>query len=138
VTATRDPILDALPTRWSTEPLPFDLEPVDCKGSTPLSRNDCAIARALWRSDPKIDAVSVTLTVAYVHRKGDTHKEHYLLPVSLQKVVATNDGEGLPETGYYELKPSAKRMAAKPPGRKGGRKGGAGRVAVRHISTRQR
>lgn len=138
MTATRDPILDALPTRYSTAPLPVDLAGPDCDGATPLSRTDCALARALRRADPTVDAVSVTMTVAYVHRRGDTHKEHYLLPVSLQKVVAVNDGHGAPELGQYELKPSARRMAAKPKGRQAGRKGGAGRVPVRHISTRQR
>jgi hypothetical protein len=138
VTRLTDDLLNAMPTRYSTEPLRFELRPTHCRRGKPGAKFDCAIALGLVAADPTITGAAVTLTVAYVLRKGDDHKTHYFLPESLRRVVAVNDGRGEPETGWYELKPSAKAIAAKQTGRKGGTKKGAGKVGFRHISIRQR
>jgi hypothetical protein len=138
MTRLTNEILDSMPTRYSTEPLRFELRPTHCRRGKPGDKFDCAVALGLRAADPAITGAAVKLTVAYVLREGDDHKTHYFLPESLRRVVAVNDGQGQSETGWYELKPSAKAIAAKPTGRKGGTKKGAGKTGYRHISTRQR
>jgi hypothetical protein len=89
----------------------------DIKNAKPNAPNNCAIARAVQREHPEVNAVFVFRSTAWVENDGKIVR--YKLPTSLQKEIVAFDRAKAFEPGEYRLSPApnAKRNRAQKAGK---------------------
>jgi hypothetical protein len=119
-------------TNYPLKPRRITVIDDDCANAVPGDGHKCGFAQAALRTDPKLVDVEFTSTRAYfIYR---THRDAYVLPVSMQKEVVALDRGGRFAPGEYEVKPYSKSAREKPTGKVSGSKRGAGKTVFRHMT----